>query len=225
MKRAFLASLSAGAMVAASAATASAAEPRIYHVIKDAMAYAEVTEVDASGCVETSVWLTSSDAMYTGRATGLNKQDRTTVDLVVRDVCAVPEGAVAAAAGPGVVLFEASGETAVAPVIDTRLTRASVSADFVNADGVPFSVDATWTGTGELTRSHVNNHANEGIGVVSSTSNELRRDAAADVTVSVGDHGVAATTDNAFLTTTRFRCVEVPRPGVEDYYPCFGFPG
>lgn len=225
MRRAVLVGLAAGAMLAASAAVASAGEPRIYHTIRDTTAYAELTQVDGSGCVETSLWLTSSDAMYVGNTSGLNKQQRTTVDLVVRDVCAVPEGAGAAAAVPGVVLFEANGEAAVAPVVDTRLTAASVSAEFLNADGVPFTVDATWTGAGELTRSHVNSHANEGIGVVSSTTNELRRDAVADVTVSVGKYHVAATTETAFLSTIRFRCVEVPRPGAGEYYPCFGFPG
>ncbi len=61
--------------------------------------------------------------------------------------------------------------------------------------------------------------------MVSSTSSERRRDAVAEVSASVGPYEIAATTDNAFLSTIRFRCVEVPRPGVEEFYPCFGFPG
>lgn len=222
MRRVILAAATAGVLVAASAASASAGQPRIYHVIKDTTAYAAATQV--VGCLETSVWIGSSEAMYTGRPSGLNKQARTTVDIVVRDACAGPEGAVSAAAVPGGVVFEASGESAVPPVIDTRLTKASLRTEFTNGDGVPFSVDVAWTGSGSLGRNHVNTHVNEGIGVVSSTSNEVRRDAAAEVRVSVGGHDLTATTSDAFLSTLRFRCIEVPRPGTEDYYPCFGFP-
>jgi hypothetical protein len=226
MRRALTAGLAAGVVVAASALSAGAAEPRIYHTIKDTMAYAEVSQLDESGCIETSLWLSSSTAMYTGKASGLNKQDRTTVDLVVRDLCtSPPDGEASAAAGPGTVLYEASGQTAVGPVVDTRLTSATVSADFVGEEGVPISVEATWTGVGDLTRSHVNVHDNTDDGVVSSTSNEVRREAVAEVSASVGPYDVAATTENAFLTTIRFRCVEVPRPGVDEFYPCFGFPG
>ena len=29
----------------------------------------------------------------------------------------------------------------------------------------------------------------------------------------------------AVLEQTKSRCIEVPRPGVEGFYPCFGFPG
>ena len=29
----------------------------------------------------------------------------------------------------------------------------------------------------------------------------------------------------AVLEQTKSRCMEVPRPGVEEFYPCFGFPG
>jgi hypothetical protein len=226
MKRALPAALGAGILMAASTAGAGAAEPRIYHTIKDTTAYAELSQLDDSGCIQTSLWISSSRAMYTGKPSGLNKQQRTTVDLVVRDVCAAaPEGELAAAAAGGEVLYEANGETAVAPRIDTRLTTATLSADFVGEDGVPFSVDATWTGAGGLVRSHVNVHDNTRQGVVSSTSTERRREAIADISASVGPYEVAATTDSASLSTIRFRCVEVPRPGVDEFYPCFGFPG
>ena len=223
MSRVLAAGLAAGLMVAAGAATAGAAEPRIYHTIKDTTAYAEVSQLDASGCIETSLWISSSRAMYTGKPSGLNKQKRTTVDLVVRDLCAAPQGKVSAAAAGGEVLYEASGQVAVGPVVDTRLTTASLSADFVTDEGVPVSVDATWTGIGRLTRDHVNTHVNLAGGVVSTTANEVRRDAVAEVTAAIGPYDVSATTDTAFLSTLRFRCIEVPRPGVEEFYPCFGF--
>ncbi|HET7762495.1 MAG TPA: hypothetical protein VFL46_09055 [Phycicoccus sp.] len=226
MRRTLVAALGAGLLVGASAGSAGAAEPRIYHTITDTTAYAEVSQVDTSGCIETSLWVTSSAAMYTGKPSGLNTQDRTTVDLVVRDLCAsAPDGVVTAAAGPGVVVFQASGETAVAPVVDTRLTTATVSADFLGQDGVPISVDVTWSGTGELTRSHVVVHDGTEEGNVSSTATEVRREARAEVSAGVGGYDVIATTEAASLSTIRFRCVEVPRPGVEEYYPCFGFPG
>lgn len=226
MRRTVMAGIAAGVLVAATASTAGAAEPRIYHTIKDTTAYAEVSQVDATGCIETSLWISSSRAMYTGKPSGLNKQKLTTVDLVVRDLCAAaPQGKVSAAAAGGEVLFEASGQTAVGPVVDTRLTKATLSADFVGEDGVPFSVDATWTGVGKLTRDHVNTHVNLAGGVVSTTAREVRRDAVAEVTAVIGPYDVSATTDTAFLSTLRFRCIEVPRPGVEEFYPCFGFAG
>ena len=66
-----------------------------------------------------------------------------------------------------------------------------------------------------------------GEGVVSSSSNDLRRAADAVVTVRVGDRvdlrSVPAA--EAVLERTKSRCEENPRPGVEGFYPCFGFPG
>ena len=117
-----------------------------------------------------------------------------------------------------------ASKTAVAPIVDTRLTTATLSADFLGEDGVPITIDATWTGTGELTRSHVVVHDSTADGAVSSTATEVRREARAEVRASVGGYEVSAT-EAAFLSTIRFRCVEVPRPGVEEFYPCFGFPG
>lgn len=226
MRRALTAGLAAAFLAAASTGPAGAAEPRIYHTIKDTTAYAEVSQLDDTGCIQTSLWVGSSVAMYTGKPSGLAKQKRTTVDLVVRDLCAPPpEGEVGAAAVGGQVIYEASGQSAVGPVVDTRLTRAHVSADFVGEGGVPFSIDASWTGTGTLTRDHVNTHVNLAEGVVSTTANEVRRDAVAEVTATIGSFEMSATTDTAVLSTLRFRCIEVPRPGVEEFYPCFGFPG
>jgi hypothetical protein len=33
-----------------------------------------------------------------------------------------------------------------------------------------------------------------------------------------------ATTSDALLEQTKSHCIEVPRPGVEGFHPCFGFP-
>jgi hypothetical protein len=97
---------------------------------------------------------------------------------------------------------------------------------------VTLTLDARWTGVGELEHTTAHNHVLfPGEGVVSSTANDLRRDAEAVVTVQVtgpdgplvGVSDVAA--DEALLERTRSHCIEVPRPGVEEFYPCFGFPG
>jgi len=69
-----------------------------------------------------------------------------------------------------------------------------------------------------------------GEGVVNSADNNLLRDAVADVSVSVSDGGVPVLTlsgvdESALLEQVKSHCIENPRPGVEEFYPCFGFPG
>ncbi|MEZ5095877.1 MAG: hypothetical protein R2731_07010 [Nocardioides sp.] len=41
----------------------------------------------------------------------------------------------------------------------------------------------------------------------------------------MGPVALDAESDEASLEQVKFRCVEVARPDIEEFYPCFGFPG
>lgn len=222
--RRVLAAVAAVILLPLAAAPASAAPPRIYHTIQADLAYA-VVDVTV-GCEHTTAWVSSSAGQYAAQPGPVTKQAFTDVLVVVTDACAV-----AAAAGPGEpVLAEYQGRAAVAPVMDPRLRSASVTA-VVPVEGDPSTtirLTASWTGVGEL--EHTTGHSHElfpGVGVVSGAGNELRRTAEAVVSVQVGDtvHLVAVPSVDAVLESVKAHCIEVPRPGVEEFFPCFGFPG
>lgn len=230
MRRALLAGLATGAMVTTTAVGASAGtSPRIYHTIGSSLGSAVVTQV--VDCEQTEVFVSSSVAMYAAQPGPVTKQGLTGVLVRVTDVCGGQPGlAKAPAAGGGVVVFEAEGQNGAGLVVDPRLTRGSVSTTMSGEDAaghpVTIELDASWTGTGPLEHSTAHTHVLfPGAGVVSSTANDRRREASAEVTVRVAGRTVSAGTTDAVLEQDRSRCIEVPRPGVEEFYPCFGFPG
>ena len=222
--------LVAGAVLAlvvplATAAPASAGPPRIYHTIRADLGYAVVDRT--VGCTRTQAFVSSTVAMYAAQPGPVTKQGFTDVQVIVRDVCAARAAAVP---GDGVVVAEYSGRAAVPLQSDPRLQQASVSASMRDVDdpSVPITVAVRWTGIGPL--DHTTTHIHDrfpGEGVISSSANDLRRDAAAVVTLRVGNRlslrSVPAA--DAVLERTKSRCVENPRPRVEGFYPCFGFPG
>lgn len=212
------------------AGPAGAAQPRIYHTIKAANGFAFLDQTQ--GCERTEVYVSSSKAMYAAQPGPVGKQGLTGAFVRVTDVCAVPPESLAAAAPAAVggeVLFEADGQAMVPLTVDSRLTRASVNAHLPGTDGegnpVTIHLAASWVGTGPLEHSTVHNHVLFFDGVVSANDNNLRREATARVSVEVADRSVSGTADEASLELVRSKCIEVPRPGVEGFYPCFGFPG
>ncbi len=162
---------------------------------------------------------------------------------------------VQAGGGPGgVVVLEAEGQlyddlrdrdpNGAALQVDPRLRWARVATSIPGTataytDGVPgepydvvIQLDASWVGVGEL--GHTTAMTRErfpGEGVVNSTANDLRRSAEARVALTVDGLEIAGfdpgqdAGGNAVLEQSKSRCIEVPRPGVEGFYPCFGFPG
>jgi hypothetical protein len=209
--------------------SAGAAPPRIYHTIGSTSASATVTT--SQGCELTEVFVSSSKAMYAAQPGPVNKQGLTSVFVRVTDSC-VPTGArvgAAAGGGGGPVLFEADAQNGAPLVVDPRLTRASVTTDLAGTDGegnpVTVHLVAAWTGTGPLEHTLVSNHAHSADGNVNATDNNLRRDASARVSVQVAGRSATGTDPGAVIEQTRSRCIEVPRPGVEGFFPCFGFPG
>lgn len=151
------------------------------------------------------------------------------------DTCAkAASGAVQpAAGGGGTVLFSADGQSMTPLVADTRLTKASVSDVITGTDNagrqVTITLDATWTGTGPLEHTTTHNSGHFEDGNVAANDNNLRRAAVAAVAVRVVGEGtdlsVTGTDGQVVLERVKSMCIEVPRPGVTEFYPCFGFPG
>jgi hypothetical protein len=200
----------------------AAAAPNIYHVISSTHggAYVAVEE----GCELTEVFLSSSVGKFAAQPGPVNKQGLTSVFVRVTNACGP-----AAAAGGGGVLFEAEASNMAELVADPRLRTASVSTTMegTDADGNPVTVelDARWTGTGELEHTVISSPDHFPEGNVVAIDNNLRRDAVAEVSVEVAGRSVAGTDPGASLELVKANCVEVARPGVEGFFPCFGFPG
>jgi hypothetical protein len=212
---------------------AGAAQPRIYHTIGSTSASATLSST--TGCELTEVFVSSSRAMYAAQPGPVGKQGLTAVFVRVSDACSTEgsgvNGGVSAAAGGGggPVLFEADAQNGAPLVVDPGLTQASVTTDLsgTDGDGNPVTVHlvAVWTGIGPLEHTTGSTHTHYGDGNVSSTSNDLRRAASAQVSVRVAGRSAAGTTTDAVIEQTKSHCIEVPRPGVEGFFPCFGFPG
>lgn len=219
MKR-LLIGLCTAAMVALTAAPAGAA-PNIYHTISSTHASAAV--VETVGCERTEIFVSSMVGMFAAQPGPVNKQGLTSVFVRVTDICSgVP--------GRGVVLFEADGRNLAPLDVEPRLTSASITTELAGFDGdgnpVTISLAASWIGTGPLEHSTVSSHENvPGLGNVNSTDNNLTRAATATVSVTVNGFTAAGTDTIAVLQQVKARCIEIARPGVEEFFPCFGFPG
>jgi hypothetical protein len=127
------------------------------------------------------------------------------------------------------VLFQADGQNLAPLLVDPRLTTAAITPELAGSDGdgnsVSISLSASWTGTGPLEHDTLSSHENiPGVGNVNSTENNLRRAATASVSVTVNGLTAAGTDSNALLEQVKAR-IEIARPGVEEFFPCFGFPG
>ena len=214
------------------AAPAGAAQPRIYHTISSTLGSATIDVTQ--GCERSEVFVSSSTAMYAAQPGPVGKQGLTGVFVRVTDVCeespALAASAVTpAAGGGGTVLFEADAQNRAPLVVDPRLTNASVTTALPGTDGngdpVTVHLVATWTGTGPLEHTTESTHTRFDDGNVNATDNNLRRLATAAVSVRVDGRSITGEDTAAVLEQTKSRCIEVPRPGVEEFYPCFGFPG
>lgn len=231
MKRLVLTGGVALAVIPLAATPAFAAKPNIYHTITSTHASAVVSQAD--GCELTEVFVSSSLGMYAAQPGPVNKQGLTGVLVQVTDTCGEP-GEVQAAAGGGTVLYRAEGQSLTPLVADPRLGTASVtdvlSGTDTAGDGVTISLTAVWTGVGPLEHSTEQNNGHYAEDNVAAHDNNLRRDGTAEVSVAVeqGDVEVLTVTGTAVeaqLEQVKSMCIEVPRPGVTEFYPCFGFPG
>ncbi|UVJ37918.1 hypothetical protein [Arthrobacter sp. CJ23] len=226
MKR-LLTGLATAGLLALTGAPAGAA-PNIYHTISSS--HGSAAAVETVGCQQSEIFVSSSVAMFAAQPGPVNKQGLTGVFVRITDVCAEAPGEAGAAAGGGVVLFEADGQNLAPLVVDPRLNSASIATELPGTDGngnpVTISLSASWTGTGPLEHDTVSSHENiPGLGNVNSTDNNLRRAATASASVTVNGLTVSGTDSNALLEQVKARCIEIARPGVEEFFPCFGFPG
>ncbi|MDE9364056.1 hypothetical protein PZ938_00410 [Luteipulveratus sp. YIM 133132] len=228
MNRLLTTMVASAGLALATATPAIAAQPRIYHTITSSHADAVLDRTD--GCERTEVFVSSSVAMYAAQPGPVNKQGLTGVFVRVTDACArTTAAAPAAGGGGGTVVFQADGQNRAALVTDNRLRsaqlRTTIAATDANGDPVSIALSATWTATGPL--EHTTNHSHDHFddGNVNATSNELNRPVSATVSVTFAGRSASGEATDATLTQTKSRCIEVPRPGAEEFYPCFGFPG
>jgi hypothetical protein len=200
------------------------AQPNIYHTIQSSHGSANVDQTN--GCERVEIFVSSSVSAFASQPGPVNKQGLTAVFVRISDVCVA-----AAAAPPGSsVVFQADGQNFAPLTVDPRLQSASIVTDLpgTDGDGTPVTIHlaASWTGVGPLEHSTVSSHGNfPETGNVSSADNNLRRAAVAAVNVRVGQHSVSGTDPAAVLERVKSHCIEVARPGVEEFFPCFGFPG
>ncbi|WP_115790516.1 hypothetical protein [Arthrobacter silvisoli] len=223
MKR--LAAILAALVLLPLTAPPAGAQPNIYHTIYNSHGSANLDQTN--GCERVEIFLSSSVAAFASQPGPVNKQGLTGVFVRVSDACA---GIAAAAAPGGSVLFQADGQNFAPLVTDPRLESASIATELAGTDGdgnpVTIRVAASWTGVGPLEHSTVNTHDHfPDVGNVSATDNNLRRAAVATLHVEAGPYSISGTDSNAVLERVKSRCVEVARPGVEEFFPCFGFPG
>ena len=226
MKR-VLAGLCTAAAIAVPAAPAGTAQD-VSHTSVSTRGSAGL--VNTEGCRKTEIHVSSSVAMHAGQPGAVDKEGFTAVFLRVTDICADPSGDAAAAVGGGTVLFEADGRNLEPLVADPRLTAASVTTDLpgTDRDGNPVTISlaAAWTGTGPLFHETSEVHLDyPGEGTVSITDGITRMGASAHVAIMVNTLAASGTDEGAILQQMESSCAEMPRPGVGDFHPCFGFPG
>ncbi|MHC6591650.1 hypothetical protein [Arthrobacter sp. C152] len=200
--------LPAGLCMAAAISLAAApagAAPNIHPIVST---HGAATVVTTEGCRQTEIFVSSSLAMYADQPDPVGRQGSTAVAVRVTDTCSQP-------AGGGTVLYEADARNFAPLVADPGLASASVTTDLPGTDGagnpVTVSLEATWAGTGPLFHDPV--------------ADITRMGATARVSVMVGALAASGTDSNAILEQVASRCIEPARPGVEDFFPCPGFPG
>lgn len=116
-------------------------------------------------------------------------------------------------------------------LVDPRLRQASIDTELTGTDDrerpVTISLRAPWTASGPLEHSTPHNLSHTDKGNVAADENNLRRPAVAEVSVAGDgiDLSVTGTDPEALLEQVKPICIEVPRPGLAECYPCFGFPG
>lgn len=198
----------------------------IYHTISASSAYAVFSATD--DCLQTTVWISSTDGHWAAQPGPGNKQGLTSVAIQVTDACA--RFAPAAGGGPPP-LFDWIGQNFVPLQGTPRLTAAHVATTLVGADSVSgdtftVGIDVDWTGAGPLNSGPVHSHARfPGEGVVNSHDNNLMRQAMATAAVAIDGQLLALDpTSDAGMELVKSGCMEVPWPHFDGFTKwCFGF--
>lgn len=205
--------LGAFALLSALPTVAFAGVPQSqYQVISSRNADA-VFSLSGGGCLQTSVFVSSSRSVFGGRPGPVNKQGLTGVLLLVEDTCQPREGK----HFPAVVSLQAQD---MIPLVSTaRMDRASVKATFqttdeVSGDPISVTLDLSWMLDG--TMQHDPSHAHyrlPGAGVVNGHENDKLGDATAWGSVTVGSTVIALpVTTDAHLQLIRGGCQVIVWP-------------
>jgi hypothetical protein len=208
-----IAALGALALLSALPTIAFASVPQSqYQVISSRTADAAFSLSDG-GCLQTSVFVSSSQSIFGGRPGHVNKQGLSAVLLVVEDTCQPREGK----HFPAVLSLQAQD---MIPLVTTaRMDRASLKAIFqatdeVSGDPISVTLDLHWRLDG--TMQHDPSHAHyrlPGAGVANGPENDWLGNATAWGSVTVGSTVIAlpATTD-AHLQLIRGGCQVIVWP-------------
>jgi len=205
-----------------------AAVPDYQRVIKARSASAGVgVEV---GCLQTMVWVSSSDSMFGGRPGRVVKQGLTSVSVTRVDTCAgSSDTALAPAGGPpaGVTVFDGTGQTLDRLRSTPRFTKAWIDVtlpllDEVSGTTVPVHVDLTWLPVGPYQRDTTSTHARDpGAGIVNSHTQTLMADATVSGTVLVGSELLTfGPSGNATLEQVKYGCQLIRHPRSNTDFSC-----
>jgi len=226
MLRRIGASLAALTILMAVPSLALGGQPSIYHTISAASGSAAFSVTD--GCLQTAVWVSSTDGHWAAQPGPGNKQGLTSVAIQVTNICT--RVTVAAGGGPPP-LFDWMGQN-FAPLSSTpRLTSAHVATslqgvDSVSGDTLTVLIDVEWTAAGPLYSGPVHSHVRfPGEGVVNSHDNNLMRPAMATAALTIDGEAVALDpTWDASMELVKSGCMEVPWPHFDGFTKwCFGF--
>jgi hypothetical protein len=208
-----IAALGALALLSALPTVAFASVPQSqYQVISSRTADAAFSLSDG-GCLQTSVFVSSSQSIFGGRPGPVNKQGLSGVLLVVEDTCQPREGK----HFPAVLSLQAQD---MIPLVTTaRMDRASANAIFqttdeVSGDPISVTLDLTWMldGTMQHDPSHAH-HRRPGAGVVNGHENDKLGNATAWGSVTVGSAVIALpATSDAHLQLIRGGCQVIVWP-------------
>jgi hypothetical protein len=152
-----------------------------YQVLSARNASAAFRSID--GCLQTEVFVSSSDAVYGGRPGAVNKQGLTSLSVIVYDTCHPPEGK------HFPMVFNGLAQDFVALASTSRLENAWVNTSFEMADEVSGRVvnariSLRWTLVGYMTHDTVHSHVRvPGDGIVNSHDNDLIGSAEASGTI------------------------------------------
>jgi hypothetical protein len=199
-------------LIGALPATAAASVPTDqYQVISARSADAAFSSLE--GCIETDLFVSSSDATYGGRPGSVNKQGLTSVFLGRYDTCQPMVGKHFPA------VFEGIAQTFDPLVSTSRLDRASISAsmpmtDDVSGAIVSLQVDASWELVGTLQHDTSHSHVRlPGDGIVNSHENDLLGGAVAAGSVLVGGETIVLEPSlDAHLQLIKAGCQKIVSP-------------
>jgi hypothetical protein len=198
------------ALSAPALATAHVADDQ-YQVLSARNASAAFSSHD--GCLETDVFISSTDAVFGGRPGPVNKQGLTSLAYLVYDTCQPMEGK------HFPIVFGGQAQNLTPMSSTPRLDRAWVTTSFelvdeVSAAPVPVTMTVTWQLVGALSHDTSHSHVRSvGDGIVNGHDNDLLGDATGSAVVVVDGNAYAfGPSSDAHLELIKAHCQKIDSP-------------